>query len=128
MVLAAGLGSRMRPLTDDVPKPLLKVSDKTLLDYGLDALAAAGVEKAVVNVHYLADQIEDHIKNRSSPKIIISNERAELLDSGGGTKKALGLLGPSPFYLLNADSFWIENSLSNLNAMADIWNADKMGV
>ena len=128
IVLAAGLGTRMRPLTDTVPKPLLTVGDKTLLDYALDALAGAGVEKTVVNVHYLADQIEDHIQGRNHPEIFVSDERTELLDSGGGAKKALGLLGPSPFYLLNADSFWVENATSNLAAMARTWDDDKMDI
>lgn len=128
MVLAAGLGTRMRPLTLDTPKPLLKVCNKTLLDHALDTLAGAGVAKSVVNVHYLADQIEAHLGSRKVPEIIISDERETLLDSGGGTKKALEFLKPSKFFLLNADSFWIDNQANNLLAMANIWNSDEMDI
>ncbi len=128
IVLAAGLGTRMRPLTDKTPKPLLKVCDKTLIDYALDTLAATGVGKTVVNVHYLADQIENHLEDRISPEIIVSDERGELLDSGGGAKKALDWLGPKPFYLLNADSFWVNDQERNLAIMADVWDADKMDI
>ncbi len=129
MVLAAGLGTRMRPLTDQMPKPLIKVSGKTLLDHGLDALEKAGVEEAVVNVHYLADQIEEHVAHREGDmQITISDERSELLDSGGGIAKALPLLGDEPFYLLNADSFWIEGFKPNLARMAEFWDADEMDI
>lgn len=128
MVLAAGLGKRMRPITDTTPKPLIKVWNKTLLDHGLDALKQAGVQRAVVNVHYLADQVETHLQQRLKPKIIISDERNTLLDSGGGIKKALGLLGQSPFYLLNADSFWIEGCRPNLQTMAQVWDLEKMDI
>jgi len=128
MVLAAGLGKRMRPITDTTPKPLIKVWNKTLLDHGLDALKQAGVQRAVVNVHYLADQVENHLQQRANPKIIISDERNTLLDSGGGIKKALGFLGQSPFYLLNADSFWIEGRTPNLQSMAQVWDAEKMDI
>ena len=93
MVLAAGLGKRMRPLTDTVPKPLVKVAGRALIDYTLDRLADAGVETAVVNVHYFADTIEKHVKPRTRPKIVISDERSKLLDTGGGVVKALPLLG-----------------------------------
>src|SRR5690606_38573806 len=107
MVLAAGLGKRMRPLTDSLPKPLVKIAGKTLLDRGLDALAEAGVEKAVVNVHQLAGQIVKHVKTRAAPGIVISDESALLLDSAGGIVRALPALGPKPFLILNADTFWI---------------------
>ena len=93
MVLAAGFGKRMRPLTDTMPKPLVQVAGKALLDHVLDRLAEAGVENAVVNVHYLADQIERHVAGRRRPRIVISDERAQLLDTGGGVVKALPLLG-----------------------------------
>lgn len=126
MVLAAGLGTRMRPITDKIPKPLVEVSGKTLLDHGLDALVAAGVEEAVINVHYHADQIEEHVANRENLKITISDERAELLDSGGGIANALPMLGPDPFYLINADSFWIEGCKPNLNRMVETWDPDTM--
>jgi MurNAc alpha-1-phosphate uridylyltransferase len=128
MVLAAGLGKRMRPLTDTAPKPLIKVWDKTLLDHGLDALEQAGVQRAVVNVHYLADQIESHLHGRTRPKIVFSDEREKLLDSGGGIKKALTSLGPSPFYLLNADSFWIEGYSPNLQSLAGFWDSGQMDI
>jgi len=128
MVLAAGLGKRMRPLTENKPKPLIKVQGKTLLDHGLDALAQAGVEEVVINVHYHADQIEEHVATRKNLKITISDERDELLDSGGGIVKALPKLGKNPFYLINADSFWIEGFQPNLTRMAKQWNADSMDI
>jgi len=122
MVLAAGLGKRMRPLTDTVPKPLVKVAGRALIDYTLDRLADAGVETAVVNVHYFADTIEKHVKTRTRPKIVISDERSELLDTGGGVVKALPLLGAEPFFHVNSDTIWIEGvtpNLARLGAMFD---------
>src|SRR5436190_18794488 len=104
MVLAAGLGERMRPLTDSMPKPLVPVAGKPLLDHVLDRLAAAGVERAVVNVHYLAGMIEDHLKGRTKPQIVISDERTALLNTGGGVVKALGAIGSEPFIHVNADT------------------------
>ena len=104
MVLAAGLGTRMRPLTDTLPKPLVQVAGKALIDHVLDRLADAGVETAVVNVHHMADQIEDHLKGRTRPKIEISDERGELLDTGGGVVKALKRLGDAPFLHVNSDT------------------------
>jgi N-acetyl-alpha-D-muramate 1-phosphate uridylyltransferase len=118
MVLAAGLGTRMRPLTDALPKPLVKIAGKTLLDHVLDRLAEAGVAKAVVNVHHLADQIEAHVKSRTRPQIAISDERGELLDTGGGVVKALPLLGSQPFFHMNSDSLWIEGVTPNLPRLA----------
>ncbi|RUU06478.1 nucleotidyltransferase family protein, partial [Mesorhizobium sp. USDA-HM6] len=100
MVLAAGLGKRMRPITDTMPKPLVKIAGKTLLDWGLDGLEAAGVSRAVVNVHYLPEQIIAHVAARKAPKVVISDEREALLDSAGGIVKALPLLGSEPFYLI----------------------------
>ena len=126
MVLAAGLGTRMRPITDSIPKPLVEVDGKTLLDHALDSLVLAQVHKAAVNVHYLADHIEDHTKARTQPEILISDERARLLDSGGGVKKAIAPLNKSPFIILNADSFWVDTDQSNLIAMQSNWNADHM--
>src|SRR5476651_947598 len=102
MVLAAGHGVRMRPLTDRIPKPLIEVGGRPLIDHVLDRLAAAGVEEAVVNVHHLADAIEHHLAGRRSPKIVISDERAQLLDTGGGVVKALPLLGEQPFFHMNS--------------------------
>src|SRR5712664_3052532 len=100
MVLAAGLGVRMRPLTDRMPKPLVQVAGRTLLDHVLDKLADAGVSEAVVNVHYLPDQIIDHTAGRARPRVIISDERHQVLGTGGGVVKALPLLGPAPFFLV----------------------------
>src|SRR5262252_1055180 len=114
MVLAAGLGVRMRPLTDKMPKPLVRVAGQPLLDHVLDKLAAAGVAEAVVNVHYLPDQIIDHVASRSRPRVIISDERDRVLGTGGGVVKALSLLGDRPFFLLNADTMWIDGVRSNL--------------
>ena len=128
MVLAAGLGKRMRPITDTMPKPLVRVFGKTLLDYGLDALENAKVKTAVVNMHYLGEQIESHVANRNAPKIILSDERETLLDSGGGVKKAMDHFGNEPFYLLNADSFWLEGIKPNLELLANTFDEDKMDI
>ncbi len=128
MVLAAGLGKRMRPITDTVPKPLVQVAGRALLDWGLDMLAASGVEKAVVNVHYLPDQIIAHVAGRKVPHIVVSDERSCLLDSAGGIVKALPELGREPFCLLNADTFWIDRSVSNLDALALEWDASRMDI
>src|ERR1051325_5106698 len=106
MVLAAGFGQRMRPLTDKMPKPLVPVAGKALLDHVLDRLADAGVKRAIVNVHYLADQIEKHVAARTSPQVTISDERGVLLDTGGGVVKALPLLGHAPFFHINSDTIW----------------------
>jgi len=126
MVLAAGLGLRMRPLTDNTPKPLVTVGGKALIDHVLDRVAAAGVEIAVVNVHYLADQIERHLAGRRAPRIVISNERSELLDTGGVVVKALPSLGTAPFFHLNADTIWIDGVKPNLVRLAEIFDAARM--
>ncbi|TLG72243.1 nucleotidyltransferase family protein [Methylocystis sp. B8] len=126
MVFAAGLGTRMRPLTDKIPKPLVSIAGRTLLDRALDAFEQAGVETAIVNVHHLADQIEAHLKNRTRPRIVISDERALLLDQGGGIKKALPLIGDNPFFVCNTDAFWIDATRSNILALAQAFDADKM--
>jgi N-acetyl-alpha-D-muramate 1-phosphate uridylyltransferase len=126
MVLAAGNGMRMRPLTDRTPKPLIEVCGKPLLDNVLDRLAAAGVETAVVNVHHLADQIERHVAGRRTPRIVISDERATLLDTGGGVVKALPSLGAAPFYHLNSDTIWIDGVKSNLVRLAESFDPAKM--
>src|SRR5258707_12857505 len=97
MVLAAGLGVRMRPLTDRVPKPVVRVAGRPLLDHVLDKLGDAGASEAVVNVHYLPDQIIDHVAARARPRVVISDERNQVLGTGGGVIKALPLLGPDPF-------------------------------
>lgn len=125
MVMAAGLGKRMRPLTATQPKPLVRVAGKPLVDHALDRLAECGVERAVVNVHYLADALEAHVRERVSPQIIISDERDALLETGGGLIKAQEHL-PDPFFCLNADNIWLEGPR---NAFADLsarWNPDEM--
>lgn len=126
MVLAAGLGLRMRPITETMPKPLVEVSGKTLLDHVLDRLADAGVERAVVNVHYLADQIEQHLAKRKAPQTVISDERDTLLDTGGGVVKALPELGDAPFYHVNSDTIWIDGVRSNLARLAETFDPDEM--
>jgi MurNAc alpha-1-phosphate uridylyltransferase len=126
MVLAAGLGVRMRPLTDTVPKPLVRLKGSTLIDHVLDRIAAAGVARAVVNVHYLADQIEAQLAKRTAPKVVISDERGVLLDTGGGVVRALPKLGPAPFLIHNSDSVWIEGVGSNLARLFAAWDSDKM--
>lgn len=128
MVLAAGLGTRMRPITDRLPKPLVEVAGRTLLDRGLDGLAAAGVTRAVVNVHHLADQVVAHAATRRDLQVAISDERAALLDSAGGIVNALPLLGGEPFYVLNADTFWIDAGESNLTRLALAWDAARMDI
>lgn len=128
MVLAAGLGKRMRPITDTMPKPLVMVAGRTLLDRGLDSLAEAGVAKAVVNVHYFPEQIVAHVASRTTPGIVISDESEGLLDSAGGIVKALPEFGGEPFYILNADTFWIDRGQPNLERLALAWDAAKMDI
>ncbi|OBS52282.1 mannose-1-phosphate guanylyltransferase [Methylosinus sp. 3S-1] len=128
MVFAAGRGTRMRPLTDSVPKPLVEVAGRSLLDRSLDAFAAAGVATAIVNVHHLADQIEDRLQGRTEPRIVISNERELLLDQGGGIKKVLPLIGEKPFFICNTDAFWIGARADNLLRLAELWDGDRMDV
>jgi N-acetyl-alpha-D-muramate 1-phosphate uridylyltransferase len=126
MVFAAGLGTRMRPITDKTPKPLVSVAGRTLIDRALDDFAGAGVETAIVNVHHLADQIETHLEGRDRPRIVISDERAKLLDQGGGIRKVLPLLGDDPFYICNTDAFWFDAPQSNLVALARAWEPSQM--
>ncbi|HMN85873.1 MAG TPA: nucleotidyltransferase family protein [Bauldia sp.] len=126
MVLAAGIGKRMRPLSATVPKPLIEVAGRALIDHALDRLATAGVDRAVVNVHYLADLVQAHVRWRKRPEVVVSDERKALLDTGGGIAKALPLLGEDAFYLLNSDSFWIEGARPNLDWLASAWNDETM--
>lgn len=126
MVLAAGLGTRMRPLTADKPKPLVPVAGRTLLDRVLDRLVAGGIERAVVNVHYLGEQIIDAVAGRDRPATSISDERDELLDTGGGVKKALPLIGDAPFFIQNSDSIWNEGPENNLARMRRYWDSGRM--
>ncbi len=125
-VLAAGLGTRMRPYNGHLPKPLVTVRGKSLIDYGLDRLAEAGIEQAVVNVHHLADALEQHLAKRTRPRIIISDERAELLGTGGGIAKALPELGHAPFLLINADTFWLDGVKPNFSRLAEAFDAAAM--
>lgn len=128
MVFAAGLGTRMRPITDSLPKPLVEVAGRALIDHCLDRLAMNGVERAVVNVHRHADQIETHLSGRKAPKILISDERSKLLDQGGGIKRALPVLGANPFLLCNTDAFWIEGPRSNIARLAEAFDPETMDV
>jgi len=126
MVLAAGLGTRMRPFNGQIPKPLVAVGGKALIDYVLDRLAEAGVERAVVNVHHLADEIERHLAKRKRPQIVLSDERAELLGTGGGVIKALPELGKAPFFHVNSDTIWIDGVQPNLTRLAAAFDARRM--
>jgi N-acetyl-alpha-D-muramate 1-phosphate uridylyltransferase len=125
-VLAAGLGTRMRPLTDTLPKPLVPLAGRAMIDHVLDRLAAAGIAKAVINVHYLADQIERHVADRARPHVTISDERGVLLETGGGVVRALPMLGDAPFVIHNSDSVWIENGASNIARLIDAWDEVRM--
>jgi MurNAc alpha-1-phosphate uridylyltransferase len=126
MVLAAGLGTRMRPFNGSVPKPLVQVGGKALLDYVLDRLSTQEVERAIVNVHYLADQIEQHLGSRKRPRIVISDERNELLGTGGGVVKALPVLGQAPFFHVNSDTIWIDGEKPNLARLAQAFDTARM--
>lgn len=128
LVLAAGLGTRMRPLTDRIPKPLVPLGGKALLDHVLDRLEQAGIERAGVNVHYHADMIEGHLSARRRPQIVISDERAQILDSGGGARKMLPLVGDKPFLLANSDTVWLEQGVQNVSRMIALWDARKMDI
>ena len=125
MILAAGLGKRMRPLTASQPKPMVRVAGKPLIDHALDRLAEAGVAKAVVNVHYLADALEAHVLARQTPKVSVSDERAQLLETGGGMVKALPQL-PDPFFALNADNIWLDGPKSAFQDLSRRWDPDAM--
>jgi N-acetyl-alpha-D-muramate 1-phosphate uridylyltransferase len=126
IVLAAGLGTRMRPYNGHIPKPLVQIGGKSLIDYSLDRLADAGVERAVVNVHYLADALERHLAPRQHPQIVISDERGELLGTGGGIAKALPQLGDAPFFLINSDTVWLDGVKPNLKRLAEAFDPATM--
>ncbi len=125
MVLAAGIGLRMRPLTLKTPKPLQRIKGRTMLDLALDKLVKAGIKRAVVNTHYLAEQIEAHLKSRRDIEIIISRENA-LLDTGGGIAKALPYFKGLPFFCLNSDLPWIDGDTPSLTRMSETWNPEIM--
>ncbi len=125
MVMAAGLGTRMRPLTDDRPKALVEVGGRPLIDHVLDRLQAVGVRTAVVNVHAFADRLEAHLRSRSAPRIVISDERDLLLETGGGLKKARPLVGDAPIWVANIDSVWTEHE-SALEKVARAWDPARM--
>jgi len=126
MVLAAGLGTRMRPLTDTMPKPLVPVAGRPLIDHVFDRLAEAGVERAIVNVHYLAEQIIAHTASRTKPRVTISDERGLLLGTGGGVVKALPELGAAPFFHINSDTIWIDSVTPNLTRLAQSFDLAAM--
>ena len=127
MIMAAGLGKRMRPLTATRPKPLIEVSGKALLDHVLEKLRAAGVRKVVVNVHYLADALEAHLANRAHGlDVVISNERDLLLETGGGLVQAAPLIDADPFLALNSDNLWVDGPADTLKLLASHWDDAKM--
>lgn len=126
MVLAAGLGKRLRPLTDTTPKPLVKVAGRSLIDYTLDLVRGAGIENVVVNCHYLADQIEDHIRQVKDLSITLSDERGELLETGGGVLKTLSFFEGMPFAVLNSDVIIRDGFNQSLQKLIEQWDPDSM--
>jgi MurNAc alpha-1-phosphate uridylyltransferase len=127
MVMSAGLGKRMRPLTATRPKPLVEVAGQTLLDHSLEHLKAAGVKKAIVNVHYLADALEAHLqRNVKGIEIAVSDEREQLLETGGGLIKALPLIDADPFLVVNSDNLWIDGPVDSLRLLASHWEDSRM--
>ncbi len=126
MVFAAGLGTRMRPLTDDLPKPLVPLAGRPLIDHALDRLAEAGVNQVIVNVHYLAEKVESYLTKRKAPKITISDERDELLDTGGGIIKAQSHFGDDSIVIHNSDTVWIDGVSDNLKRLFSAWDPEKM--
>lgn len=128
-VLAAGLGKRMHPITATTPKPLVEVAGKALIDHALDRAAEGGIESAIVNVHWLADQMEGHLARREgAPAIVVSDERDVLLETGGGVKKALDRIGTEPFVVFNSDSFWLEGPKPNLGLLIEAWDPEAMDI
>ena len=125
MVLSAGLGTRMRPITDKIPKPLVNVAGRTLLDRAIDHFAEAGLTRVIVNTHYLAGQIDAHVKDRAKPEIALSHEPV-LLETGGGVLNALPLLGEAPFFVANSDAMWLNGPIPALTRLARAWNGAAM--
>lgn len=127
MVMAAGLGKRMRPLTATRPKPLVEVAGKPLLDHVFDRLRSAGIKRAVVNVHYLADALEAHLKRKvSDMEVAVSDERSKLLETGGGLVKALSLIGDDRFLVVNSDNFWVDGPIDAIHLLASRWDEESM--
>jgi MurNAc alpha-1-phosphate uridylyltransferase len=126
MIMGAGMGLRMRPLTDDRPKPLVTVGGRTLIDHSIDRLVAAGVTRIVVNLHYRGEMLRAHLARRRDAEIIFSDETDKLLDTGGGVVKALPLLGHAPFFILNSDSIWVEGATAALPTMINEWDENRM--
>ncbi len=126
MVLAAGLGTRMRPLTDATAKPLLEVAGRSMIDRLLDNLALAGVQRVVVNVHWCADLVEAHLQDRHDLQIVISDERAEVLETGGGLAKARSSLGDDPIFVVNTDAFWEPTGPKPLKDLASSFDLELM--
>lgn len=126
MVMTAGLGKRMLPLTEDIPKPMVKVAGRPLIDHVLDRLSAANVTDVVLNLHYKGDVLREYLAGRNAPAITYSDETEELLDTGGGVKKALAHLGETPFFTHNSDSLWIQGMSDNLHRMGKMWDEDRM--
>ena len=126
MIMGAGLGTRMRPLTDDRPKPLVMVGGKTLIDHSIDRLVAAGVTRVVVNVHYKAEMLRAHLARRRDVEIVFSDESEKLLDTGGGVVKAMPHFGGAPFFVINSDSIWVDRAAPALPAMLAQWDAGSM--
>jgi len=126
MIMGAGLGTRMRPLTDDRPKPMVTVAGRTLIDHAIDRLIAAGVTRVVVNLHYKAAMLQAHLSKRRDVEIVYSDETERLLDTGGGVVKAMPHFGGEPFFVINSDSIWVEGGAPPLHAMQKLWDADRM--
>ena len=126
MILAAGFGKRMRPITDKIPKPLIEIGGRTLLDHNMDQLAANGVEKVIINIHYLGAQIQQHLKRRTDIEIVISDESDKIMETGGGVVKALSLLGDDPFFVINADVLWLDGPTPALQRLTQTWDQDRM--
>jgi len=126
MILAAGLGTRMRPITDKTPKPLVRVNNRPLIDHALDRLVEGGVRHVIVNLHHFGEQIERHLGLRNEPDITFSWELDELLETGGGVRKALNELGEAPFWVVNSDSLWLNGPINMMSRMCQIWDEDRM--
>lgn len=127
MLMAAGLGKRMRPLTATRPKPLVRVAGKPLMDHALDRMQAGGIRRVVVNVHYLADTVEAHLRSRrNGMEHVVSDERAKLLETGGGLVKAKPLLGDQPFFCVNSDNIWVDGPIETFAMMRRMWDPARM--